>query len=297
LRISDRITALRDGVTVATRETCSTDADEIIRLMVGRPVDGRARVRRTGRGQVVLSAKRVTSRKLHDVSFELHAGEVLGIGGLVGAGRSAVGALLFGLDRVASGEISLRGERYSPRDPADALRRGLGLVPEDRHVQGLMLQMTVRENGTLSALPRVTRVGFIQRRKEMDLLNPWFGRLTLTSASPEVAVGTLSGGNQQKVLLARVLLADPDVLFLDDPARGVDVGAKADIHRIIDELAERGKGILLVSSELNELLHWCDRIIVLREGRVAATYSAQEATPDAIMAAATGHRIHVDRAS
>jgi ABC-type sugar transport system ATPase subunit len=287
-RVSDRITVLRDGATVATRAASATDADEIIRLMVGRPVDRRARSSRANRGPVVFSARGLKTRKLRGISFELRAGEVLGFAGLVGSGRSALGAVLYGLDAVTGGALEIRGRRYAPTAPANALQQGLGLLPEDRQVQGLMMQMSVRENSTLSVLTRLSRAGFVQRRREAESTDPLFDRLGLKCESPDAPVGTLSGGNQQKALVARVLLADPDVLFLDDPMRGIDVGAKEDIGGLIDELAARGKGVLLVSSELSELLHWCDRILVMREGRLVGVYGASEATPETIMAAATG---------
>jgi ABC-type sugar transport system ATPase subunit len=295
-RISDRITVLRDGETIGTRDTSATDPDEIIRMMVGRSVDRSARSGRSGHGRVLLVASRLTTTKLQDVSFELHAGEVLGIAGLVGAGRSALGAALCGVDPIRSGDLSVRDHRFAPRDPADALRHGIGLLPEDRQIEGLMMGMSVRENGTLAVLSRVSRGGFVRRQLEADLLNPLLRRLALKCPSPDVTVARLSGGNQQKTLLARVLLADPDVVFLDDPTSGIDVGAKEDIRRLIAEMAERGKGILLVSSELPELLACCDRILVLREGRMAGIYGANEATQETIMAAATGQGWDVDRA-
>jgi ABC-type sugar transport system ATPase subunit len=296
-RLSDRITVLRDGETIGTRDTAATDADEIIRLMVGRPVDRSARRMRADDGRIALSASRLTTAKLRDVSFELGAGEILGIAGLVGAGRSALGAALCGLDPIQGGELRINGRELRPRGPADALRRGLGLLPEDRQRQGLMMHMSVLENGTLSVLPRVSRGGFVSRTREAELVAPLFDRMALRRASADMAVHTLSGGNQQKALLARALLADPDVLFLDDPTRGIDVGAKEDIRRLIDELASRGKGILLVSSELPELLRCCDRILVLRAGRVVGVYSARDATQAAIMTAATGPGWHADLAS
>lgn len=295
-RISDRITVLRDGTTVDTRETRATTADEIIRLMVGRPIDHRPETRRVPDGQIILSLRRVSTRKLRDVSFDLHAGEVLGVAGLVGAGRSALGAALYGIDSVQEGQLAIRGRPYVPRDPIHALRRGVGLLPEDRQLQGLMMQMTVRENSTLSVLDALSPGGLLHRRREAEATDRLYRRLGLTCASPDAPVGTLSGGNQQKVLLARILLADPDVLFLDDPTRGVDIGAKDDIRQVIEELAAGGKGIVLVSSELSELLHWCDRILVLRDGRVVGVYPARASTSEAIMTAATGHEAHVDRA-
>ena len=287
-RLSDRITVLRDGETMGTRTTSETDAGEIIRMMVGRAVDLSARWQRAEPGPVLLSAAGVTTRKLRDVSFELRAGEVLGVAGLIGSGRSALGAALFGLDRIESGMLQIRGRQFMPKGPAEALRQGLSLLPEDRKLQGLMMRMSVRENATLSVLSRMSRGGLIQRRRETQWLSPLSRRLRLKCTSAEVAVSTLSGGNQQKALLARVLLADPDILFLDDPARGIDVGAKEDIYRLIDELAALGKGILLASSELPELLRCADRILVLNQGRVAGLYSARGVTPEIVMAVATG---------
>jgi ABC-type sugar transport system ATPase subunit len=230
----------------------------------------------------------LTTRKLRDVSFELRSGEVLGIAGLVGAGRSELGAALFGLGRVRAGEIRLRGLPIRPRSPAAAMRQGIGLLPEDRKLQGLMMDMSVLENGALASIRGMRRLGFLSAERERRALLPLFRQLALKCASLSAPVRSLSGGNQQKALLARWLLVNPDVLFLDDPARGIDVGAKQDVYRIVAELAAAGKGVMLASSELPELLRCSDRILVLADGRVAATYTAAEATPERIMAAATG---------
>jgi ABC-type sugar transport system ATPase subunit len=296
-RISDRITVLRDGKTIGTCETAATNADEIIRMMVGRPLDRSARPPRKEPGRVVLAVSELTTRKLRGVSFELRSGEVLGVAGLVGAGRSALGAALFGLDRIHSGSIHVGGQRFTPKNPTHAMRHGMSLLPEDRKLQGLMLQMSVRENGTLLVLSNLNRAGFIQRRREKELMKSLSRRLALKCASQDVAVGTLSGGNQQKTLLARELLGDPQVLFLDDPTRGIDVGTKEDIYRIIHELSASGKAILLVSSELPELLRCSDRILVLNQGRVAGLYSGAEATQELIMTAATRPVAALERVS
>lgn len=285
-RLCDRVTVLRDGETIGTRELASIDRDELIRMMVGRHLSISARCANATRAQVVLSADNLTTQKLRDVSFKLRRGEVLGLAGLVGSGRSELGAALFGLDRIRQGTLSLKGKPYTPANPADAQRRGLGLVPEDRKIQGLMPQMSVRENATLSVLPRLGRGGWIRASREDELFGPSARRLNLKCASPAAPVSTLSGGNQQKALLARGLLTGPDVLFLDDPARGVDVAAKEDIYRLIQELAANGTGILLASSELPELLRCADRILVLNDGAVAAEFTIQEATQEKILAAA-----------
>ena len=271
-RLSNRITVLRDGRNTGTVETASTNAREVIRLMIGRDLDGGKPETRTA-GEVVLTVDGLTTAKLKNVSFELRRGEVLGIAGLVGSGRSELGAALAGMDRVTAGTIRRRGT--------------FGLVPEDRRRQGLMMQMSVAENGTMGVLGRLATRGFVRRREERALMQGVAARLSLRCRSLDDAVATLSGGNQQKVLVGRTLLVNPDVLFLDDPARGIDVGAKEDIYHAIDALAREGKGVILVSSELPELARCCDRVLVLREGCVAAMFPAAEATQEKIMAAAT----------
>ena len=285
-RLCDRLTVLRDGQNVGTLETAMTDPAEVIRMMVGRDVDIAPREPARASKSVVLSVANLTTHKLRDVSFDLHRGEVLGVAGLLGAGRSELGAALFGLDRIRQGTVHLNGERFFPRRPALAMRAGLGLVPEDRRLQGLMLQMSVRENSTLSVLRRLTRLGIVRDPEEQRLFDPMAKRLRLKCESSAAPVGTLSGGNQQKALLARWVFADPDVLFLDDPARGIDVAAKEDIYTLIRELTANGKSIILASSELTELLRCADRILVLRDGRVSGIFPASAATPEAIITAA-----------
>ena len=272
-RICDRATVLRDGETVGTVEIARASVDEVIRMMVGRDLEVSEPAGGRTSGEVVLTVDHLTTSKLKDVSFDLRRGEVLGIAGLVGSGRSELGAALAGLDPVVKGTIQARG--------------GIGYVPEDRRVEGLFMQMSVTENATMAMLPRWSRGGFISRSKERAELGGVSASLALKCASLDDEVSRLSGGNQQKVLLARWLLVNPDILFLDDPTRGIDVGAKQDIYRIVDELARAGKAILLVSSELPELLRLSDRILVLNEGRVAARYDAGEATQELIMSAAT----------
>jgi ABC-type sugar transport system ATPase subunit len=286
-RLCDRVTVLRDGKTVGTRITAETDRAELIRMMVGRDLDSAERSANAATRTVTLSVTNLTTRKLKNVSFELHQGEILGIAGLVGAGRSELGAALLGLDSIHHGGITLKGREFRPAGPSQAHRLGVGLVPEDRKQQGLMLHMSVKENATLSVLKRISRWGFLRAGEEKKLFGPAAQRLRLKAASPDLAVGNLSGGNQQKALLARAIFADPDVLFLDDPARGIDVAAKEDIYRLIHELAASGKSILLASSELPELMRCSDRILVLKEGRVTGIFAAADATQEAIMAAAT----------
>jgi ABC-type sugar transport system ATPase subunit len=273
MRICDRATVLRDGATIGTVDIPAASVDALIRMMVGRELAMAEPAPRHAPGEIALTVDRLTTARLRDVSFESRCGEVLGIAGLVGSGRSELGAALAGLDRVISGNIRPRG--------------GIGLVPEDRRDEGLMMQMSVRENATLAVLPQVSRAGFVAGAAERRVLDPVIARLALRCASLDAPVSNLSGGNQQKALVARWLLVNPDILFLDDPTRGIDIGAKQDIYRIIDELARDGKAILLVSSELPELLRLSDRIIVLHEGRIAARFDAAEATQEMIMSAAT----------
>jgi ribose transport system ATP-binding protein len=303
-RICDRTTVLRDGATVGTKTISETTPDELIRMMVGRDLESTPR-RESVSGSALLSVSNLTTKKLQNISFELRRGEVLGIAGLVGAGRSEIGAALFGLDPRSMGKIILNGREIRPRSPSEAMKLGIALLPEDRKREGLMMQMSVAENAILGganfslqrrlqtafgpqAKARATsRFGLIDRVAESRALAPIFRTLALKASSNDVRVSTLSGGNQQKVLLARCLLANPSVLFLDDPTRGIDVGAKQEIYAMIDKLKSEGKGIILVSSELPELLRCSDRILVMREGRSAAILDSREATQETIMKSAT----------
>lgn len=285
--ICDRMTVLRDGQYVDTRRTDETDVKEVIRMMVGRDVPDTRREGAALTDRVVMSVKQLTTGKLTDVSFDLHRGEVLGVAGLVGAGRSELGHALFGIDRLRSGSIEIEGSPVRPRSPRDAIRYGIGLLPEDRKLQGLMMQMDVIENASLSVLGQMSRLGFIRFKDELARTKAIHQRTSLKAASDKTAVSALSGGNQQKVLLARWLLVDPQVIFLDDPTRGVDIGAKQDIYEIIEELAQSGKGVILVSSELPELLRCCDRITVLHDGHQMGTVLARDTTQEQIMQLAT----------
>jgi ribose transport system ATP-binding protein len=287
-RVCDRVTVLRDGETVGTRVIAETSAAELIRMMVAREVmTSAARPERQPSREVVLSVANLSTNKLRDIFFDLHRGEVLGVAGLVGSGRSELGEALFGLDRPSRGAVRLNGKFVAPRSAREAIRMGIGLLPEDRKLQGLMLQMSVIENSTLAVLNRLQSFGFIRSSRETAEVTPLFDELALKYSSYSASAGSLSGGNQQKVLLAKSLLANPDVLFLDDPTRGIDVGAKEDIYRIIARLASAGKAMIFVSSELPELLRCCDRIMVMKEGRVTATYDSAQATQENIMAAAS----------
>jgi ribose transport system ATP-binding protein len=221
--------------------------------------------------------------KFENISFTLRAGEVLGFAGLVGAGRSEMALALFGLDGSVTGRVDVRRQPLAVSGPRAAMRAGLGLVPEDRKRQGLVLSMTALANTTLPILGALSRWSFIRRRSERALVGTYFERLRVRAASVNVITAGLSGGNQQKLVLAKWLAAKCQILLLDEPTRGVDVGAKAEIHALIDELASRGAGVVLISSELPELVNLCTRIIVLREGRIAGEVSRAAATQDGLM--------------
>jgi ABC-type sugar transport system ATPase subunit len=231
----------------------------------------------------LLSVSNLETRKLKGISFELHRGEVLGIAGLVGAGRSELGAALVGLEHWKQGAMTLHGEAIRPDSVRSAQEQGVRLLAEDRKLDGLMMQMSILENGTIADLPKFAPGGVTHREREERAITPVFHQLAIKTPSYAVPVSSLSGGGQQKVLLARCLLGNPEVLFLDDPTRGIDIGAKEDIYAIIAELAEQGKGIIFVSSELPELLRCCDRILVMREGKITADLNAETATQEQIM--------------
>jgi ABC-type sugar transport system ATPase subunit len=225
---------------------------------------------------------------LDDVAFSLRPGEIVGLSGLVGSGRTELARCLFGADRLDAGEIVLDGRAVAIRSPRDAVRLGIGLVPEDRKQQALILRMAVRENISLPVLDRLSTSGFPSRARERSLVDQFIGGLRIRTPTMEQRVGALSGGNQQKVVIARWLATDPKVLILDEPTRGIDVGAKAEVHALIARLAEQGVAILMISSELPEILGMSHRVLVMRQGRIVADIPRAEATEERIMAAATG---------
>ncbi len=296
-RICDRVTVMRDGETIGTRAIHEVSPSELIRMMIGKEWQAHDRKPAKANHETVLSFSGVTTTKLRDVSFDLRRGDVLGIAGLLGSGRSEIGAALMGLDRREKGQINLRGKLAAIKSVKQAMQAGVRWLPEDRKLDGLMMHMSILENGTISDLAPASWCGFVNRRRERGAALLPFEALSLKYSSLDLPVGTLSGGNQQKVLLSRCLLGNPDVVFLDDPTRGIDVGAKEDIYQIIAELAAQGKGILLVSSELPELLRCCDRILVMREGRIAAQLDASQTTQEEILTLATQAPAHAGGAA
>ena len=290
LQVADRVSVLRDGHLVATRLPAETSRRELIELMVGRTV-GTASPGTGEAGDVVLRVRGLRRPpSVHDVSFEVRHGEVVGLAGLMGSGRSETVRALCGADRAAAGELELHGRRLSPFDsPHEAVAQGLALVTENRKEEGLLLPLTIGPNITIAALRRFVRAGFVRRRAEQVVAHTWSERLGITARSLSAPVEQLSGGNQQKVVLARWLERDPDVLVCDEPTRGIDVAARFEIHQLLLRLAREGKAILIVSSELEELIALCHRIVVLSLGRVTAEFPRAAFDRTAILHASLEH--------
>lgn len=295
--VADRITVLRDGTTVSTKNAADTNKAEVIRQMVGRELGDLFPRRSTQHGEVILRVDSLAvadsetgTTRLHDISFELRAGEVLGIGGLMGAGRTELLMHLFGAwGHSVSGSVALRGQLLGGLTPETIIQKGLVLASEDRRRYGLHLEHEIGFNLSLSSLASVTRGGFIQRNAEIRRNQDIFGSLRVKATGLESIVGKLSGGNQQKVVLGKALLTEPSVILLDEPTRGIDVGAKLEIYEIINQLTAAGKAVILVSSELPELIGMSDRILMLNEGRIGGSFTRTEATQEKLMAAAMGH--------
>ena len=287
--ICDRITILRDGEYVATENVKETSFEKVVQLMVGRELGERFPQRKAviGKEKIVVSG---LTRKgyFEDVSFKVYAGEVVGLAGLMGAGRTEVVQTLFGYYQLSSGSIQIDGKQVTIRNPREAIRHGIGYVSEDRKSEGLITDFTVSENMSLPNLVRLSSNGFMRKEKELSLVTDMIQRLRIRTSGGTQQVKSLSGGNQQKVVIAKWLGINPQVLILDEPTRGVDVGAKKEIYSIMNELAERGVAIILVSSELPEIMGLADRVLVLHEGRLKATIEKQDMTQERIMHYATG---------
>jgi rhamnose transport system ATP-binding protein len=287
--IADRLTVFRDGTHIITAPVGEMNTEEIIRHMVGRELSNLYPKSEAEIGAVVLEVRQLTRPGVFaDVSFQLSRGEILGFSGLVGAGRTEVARVLFGIDRAESGEIWLNGKQVRIRSPQQAMEYGIAYVPEDRHQQGLVMNFSIAANVTLAILQKVSRLGLLDPRREQQIAGEYSSQLRIRSSGVEQVVSALSGGNQQKVVLSKWLATNPSVLILDEPTRGIDVGAKAEVHRIISELAARGLAIILISSELPEVLAMADRVLVLHEGHVTGTFTRSEATQERVMFAATG---------
>ena len=288
-RISDDITVFRDGKHVGSYPAKELDRDKLIKLMVGRELTDLFPKEEAEIGEVVLSVKGLNrGAVVKDVSFELRRGEILGLAGLMGAGRTEVLETIFGIEKADSGEVVLNGKALRIKQPSDAIRAGMALLTEDRKLNGIMGVLSVRDNITAAALPRYSPRGVLhvgEMRKDSEDQRE---KLRIKTPSLSQLIKNLSGGNQQKALISRWLLTVPDVLMIDEPTRGIDVGAKSEIHRLMSMLAQEGKAIIMVSSELPEVLGMSDRILVMHEGRISGELSREEANQESVMHLATG---------
>ena len=289
LRLATRVAVMRDGKLVAVRDASDLSETEIVRLMVGRELTDVFKRRPAVQDRVVLRAEDIHSDWHKGIAFEIRAGEVVGFAGLVGAGRTELAKVIFGELPRSAGRVWIDGKEVAINSPSSAIRHGVGFAPEDRKREGLILIRSVIENATMVILKRLTRFGFVKRRLERRIGQEYVTRLAVKTPSLDQEVGKLSGGNQQKVVLARWLAAKPRVLILDEPTRGIDIGAKVEVHRLIADLAASGLAVVLISSDLPEVLAMSDRILVLHEGRIAAEIEGSKATEESVMFAATGH--------
>jgi ABC-type sugar transport system ATPase subunit len=289
MQIADRVTVLRDGERVNECSARDITQDDIVRMMVGRTFKELIIKEEIPIGALALETKRLTyPGQYYNVSIKLHKGEIVGMAGLVGAGRSEVASAIFGVQPAHKGEIWIHGEKARIANPVDAMKRGVAMVSEDRARTGLLTSFSIRFNMTFAILRRLaTRSGFVRRKKEAPLVGHYIEYLNVRMRDAEQSVKELSGGNQQKVFIAKWLLTESDILILDEPTRGIDVGAKMEVYKLINELARQGKAILMISSELPEILQLSDRVYVMCEGHVTAELSREEMTSEKIMAAAS----------
>ena len=286
--LCDTITVMRDGSFVSSDPTDEVTEDEIVRRMVGRDVTELFPKQETVVGEPLLVVENLSSAGVFtDVSFTVRSGEIVALAGLVGAGRSEIARAVFGVDGYDDGTVRVAGRAVPKRRPTAAMAAGLALVPEDRRKQGLVLDESVSRNATLAIRGRLSKLGFIRNAAENEAARVWASRLQLKTSALDTLAGTLSGGNQQKVVLGKWLAPEPRVLIIDEPTRGIDVGTKAEVHRLLSELAGRGMGILMISSELPEVLGMADRVLVVREGRITAELDREHADAENVMFAAT----------
>jgi rhamnose transport system ATP-binding protein len=287
--LCQRVTVMRDGRHVWTAMTAETTSQQLIHAMVGRDMDALFPKQVAPVGEAVLKVDRLTREGVFtDVSFEVRAGEIVALAGLVGAGRSEVARAVFGIDRPDAGRVEVHGRRLPPASPNAAMAAGIGFVPEDRRQQGLVMPLSIERNMALASLQRLSRFLLIPRLAERRFASEWATRLQLRYGRLDDPAWTLSGGNQQKIVLAKWLAREPSLLIVDEPTRGIDVGTKAEVHRLLSDLANQGVAILMISSELPEVLGMADRVIVLFEGRVSGEFSRSEADEVSIMRAAAG---------
>ena len=286
--LADEVTVLKDGRYVDTKNISDVTMDDLVKLMIGRELKDVYPKRSPSPGDILLEASNVSRTKLvHDVSFNLRAGEIVGFAGITGSGRTELVRSIFGADPY-TGDLRISGKPYKPRSPADAIKRGIALVTEDRKGQGLLLKLNVTINTTISGLKQLSRYGVLQLARELSLVRKFIQDLRIKTPGPEFIVVNMSGGNQQKVILARWLSIGTRIFIMDEPTRGIDIGSKSEIYQIMDELTKQGVGIIMISSELPEILGMSDRIMVMREGTIVKELSRAEASEETVMNYAVG---------
>jgi rhamnose transport system ATP-binding protein len=287
--LCDQVTVMRDGDYVSTDPIEDTTSAQIVAKMVGREVDDLFPKTPATIGDTVLEVRGLESAGVfHGVDFDVRSGEIVALAGLVGAGRSEIARAVFGIDAYDAGTVTLNGKPVPPRNPRAAVRAGIGFVPEDRRQQGLVTDASVAHNVASVIRKRIARWGLLTTGRETESAEPWAGRLEVKTNALDMHATTMSGGNQQKVVIAKWLATNPALLIIDEPTRGIDIGTKAEVHRLISELAGQGMAILMISSELPEVLGMADRVLVVAEGRITADIDRADATPESVMTAATG---------
>ena len=293
--LCDMVTVMRDGAYISTHRIDETSVEEMVSLMVGREVADLFPKTPAEVGDTVLEVAGLSSTGVfHDVSFEVRSGEIVGLAGLVGAGRSEIARAVFGVDRYDSGTVTMNGRTVPAHDPRAAIRAGMAFIPEDRRKQGLVTDASVARNVAGVIRGKLAKGGILTQRAESKAAGPWAGRLEVKTGALDMNAATMSGGNQQKVVIAKWLATDPKLLIIDEPTRGIDVGTKSEVHRLLSELAGEGLAILMISSELPEVLGMADRVLVVCEGRLTADIPRADATPETVMHAAT-HSLEAQR--
>jgi len=282
-KISDTITVMRDGKHITTCEITEIDQQKLISLIVGREINSIFDKKETTPGEVILTVSELTGEKFKDINFNLRRGEILGIAGLMGSGRTEIVNSIYGLEKIEKGTIFINRKKVKISSPKDAIKNSIGLVSEDRKKYGLVLGSSVKHNISLSSLEKYNNGLFLNLQKENEIADTQINKLNIKTTSSDQLVNFLSGGNQQKVVIAKVLLNDADIIIFDEPTRGIDIGAKSEIYKLMTQLANEGKALILISSELPEILGLSDRVLVIREGEIKAEFSQAEATQELIM--------------
>lgn len=283
LRISDTITIMRDGKYITSCNKSELDHNQLIALIVGRELSSIFDKQEISPGEIVLSVAGLTGTKFKEINFNVRRGEILGIAGLMGSGRTEIVNAIYGLEKIFKGDIVIKGKKVTIRSPRDAIKNSIGLVSEDRKKFGLVLSSSVKHNITISSLSKCSNGPFLNLKKENEIVDEQIQKLSIKTSSPDQIVNFLSGGNQQKIVISKVLLNDADIIIFDEPTRGIDIGAKSEIYRLMTQLVKEGKSIILISSELTEILGMSDRILVIHEGAIKVELSKAEATQELIM--------------